>query len=651
VRRFRAVLVVTFLSAAVLSTPGRAVAVPHEEFPTGVLPDAGTILSGDETSLAADDDQFLVVRSAKPNFGFASAIVLFGGIPNDSNSIRFTYRGRSSVPCTLEFALAEGGTNGAPYVPFDSLPIGTSEVEVETLSPPGPPSQWISNPPGFLGTIRLRVRCTTGGSSAFDLSSDLAMLTVDHDEELPEHTLTVTKDGTGSGTVASSGGAIDCGSVCSRDFIEGTAVGLQATPDPGSAFVGWSSSCEVLANNFCRVEMTADATVTATFDLAGGSGVQVPASFTVETGIYLSGTAGSLASDDDTYLNIVSTKSGQPKVLSWYGTFAAIDRGATSLAVSYQSRNGPGCTQVISIFRWTDSTWVELDTRVADDPVDISGLVPPGSPADYVSGTDPTGDVRVRQFCSLSGNQFQIGSELLNLTVTGASVGHTLTVGTSGAGAGTVTSSPAGIDCGPDCTESYAEGTLVTLSATPDASSTFAGWSGACAGTGACEVAMTADASVTAAFDVAPPTQLVPSAFTVTTGTLQIGTIASLAADDGDLLAVRSTKTGTRTATWFGSFTGVDDGVASIGVNSAGSASATCTQVVSIFRWTDSTWVDLDTRSVGPTEVALAGLAPPGVPGDYVSGTSGPGEVRVRISCSTATVVFTHSQDLLALTV
>jgi hypothetical protein len=53
-----------------------------------------------------------------------------------------------------------------------------------------------------------------------------------------------------------------------------------------------------------------------------------------------------------------------------------------------------------------------------------------------------------------------------------------LTVTKSGMGTGTVTSSPAGIDCGGDCSEGYPLGTNVTLTATPNADSTFAGWGG-----------------------------------------------------------------------------------------------------------------------------------------------------------------------------
>ncbi|MCI0528271.1 MAG: hypothetical protein L0Y56_12600, partial [Nitrospira sp.] len=53
-----------------------------------------------------------------------------------------------------------------------------------------------------------------------------------------------------------------------------------------------------------------------------------------------------------------------------------------------------------------------------------------------------------------------------------------LTATKAGTGNGTVTSNPAGINCGPDCSEPYTSGTMVTLTATPDSTSTFTGWSG-----------------------------------------------------------------------------------------------------------------------------------------------------------------------------
>ena len=77
---------------------------------------------------------------------------------------------------------------------------------------------------------------------------------------------------------------------------------------------------------------------------------------------------------------------------------------------------------------------------------------------------------------------------------------YSLTVSKAGTGSGTVTSSPAGISCGSDCSQTYNYNTSVTLTAAPSTSSTFTGWSGACTGTGSCIVTMTAAKSVTATF-------------------------------------------------------------------------------------------------------------------------------------------------------
>ena len=63
-----------------------------------------------------------------------------------------------------------------------------------------------------------------------------------------------------------------------------------------------------------------------------------------------------------------------------------------------------------------------------------------------------------------------------------------------------VTSTPAGINCGTDCTESYARGTSVQLRANPAPGTFFVGWSGACTGTGACTVVMNDVRNVTATF-------------------------------------------------------------------------------------------------------------------------------------------------------
>jgi hypothetical protein len=91
-----------------------------------------------------------------------------------------------------------------------------------------------------------------------------------------------------------------------------------------------------------------------------------------------------------------------------------------------------------------------------------------------------------------------------NVTAQFTATTHTLTVVKQGGGSGTVSNNPAGVDCGADCS-SYTDGTSVTLSATPAAGSTFAGWDGeGCSGTGTCTVTMSQARTVTATFGIQP---------------------------------------------------------------------------------------------------------------------------------------------------
>ncbi|HEY2921132.1 MAG TPA: hypothetical protein VGK77_19285, partial [Candidatus Binatia bacterium] len=54
--------------------------------------------------------------------------------------------------------------------------------------------------------------------------------------------LSITRKGTGSGTVTSSPSGINCGSTCSASFTNGTLTSLTATPGAGSTFASWSGT-------------------------------------------------------------------------------------------------------------------------------------------------------------------------------------------------------------------------------------------------------------------------------------------------------------------------------------------------------------------------------------------------------------------------
>jgi hypothetical protein len=75
-----------------------------------------------------------------------------------------------------------------------------------------------------------------------------------------------------------------------------------------------------------------------------------------------------------------------------------------------------------------------------------------------------------------------------------------LTVSRIGSGSGTVSSFPAGIRCGEDCTHRFNHGVVVELTATPDSGSRFIGWSGLCTGFGSCYIYMGEASTVTAHF-------------------------------------------------------------------------------------------------------------------------------------------------------
>jgi hypothetical protein len=141
-----------------------------------------------------------------------------------------------------------------------------------------------------------------------------------------------------------------------------------------------------------------------------------------------------------------------------------------------------------------------------------------------------------------------------------------------------------------------------------------------------------------------------PNATSIQNGSFRSGTVANLAADDDAYYEVNSNSSSTRTTQWYGRFTGVTNSLTSLRVSYAGKNSRSCAQTVSIYRWSSGSWIDLDTRTVGTTEVAVLNLAPTGTLANYVSGSSGNGEVRVRVRCQTSSGTFFASGDLLQIT-
>jgi hypothetical protein len=78
--------------------------------------------------------------------------------------------------------------------------------------------------------------------------------------------LSVSRSGTGSGTVTSFPPGIDCGATCAAAYPVGTVVALTAVPAAGTVFAGWLGTCAGAGS--CLVSMTADRSVTARFEVS-----------------------------------------------------------------------------------------------------------------------------------------------------------------------------------------------------------------------------------------------------------------------------------------------------------------------------------------------------------------------------------------------
>ncbi|MGH3009153.1 MAG: InlB B-repeat-containing protein [Gaiellaceae bacterium] len=169
----------------------------------------------------------------------------------------------------------------------------------------------------------------------------------------------------------------------------------------------------------------------------------------------------------------------------------------------------------------------------------------------------------------------QWGSQ--NAAVDTCTTSHTLSVGTAGNGSGSVSSNPNGIGCAPWCTNAFASGESVGLTATPGIGSAFSGWSGACSGI-TCNVTMNADQSVTAIFTlVAEPLTVSKSGAgsgIVTGSGIDCGSSCSGSYDYGTRVTLTAAHgTGATFAGWSGACTGI--GGCAVSMTAARSVTAT----------------------------------------------------------------------------
>jgi len=293
-------------------------------------------------------------------------------------------------------------------------------------------------------------------------------------------TLTVSKNGTGSGTVSSSPTGISCGSTCSASFLQNETVTLTAAGDAGSIFTGWSGGgCS--GTGTCVVSLANNTTVTATFATTTlGEALNIPG-ITVTT----SGNANWFPESTTTHDGSSAAQSGDIN-----------DNQSSSMQFTV---TGPGYLS----FWWkvsSESSWdflkfyingVAQNSGISGnvDWTQVSGIAIP-------SGTHTLSWIYSKDGSVSSGSDTGWVDQIYMV--------RTIDVFIQGAGSGNVLMNPYSINCSTSggCATNYNLGTLVTLIATPSGSSTFGGWSGCTTPSGTtCNLIMDERKYVTATFN------------------------------------------------------------------------------------------------------------------------------------------------------
>ena len=350
-------------------------------------------------------------------------------------------------------------------------------------------------------------------SGSFNWNTRIATFTFPACTAVGPFNLSVATFGTGTGSISSAPAGITCGLTCNASFSSGAMVTLTATPASGSTFTGWSGACS--GTGTCTVTMSAAQSVVATFAGGGANFALTVTEAGTGTGTVTSSPTGincpttctaNFASG--TVVTLTATPTGGATFFGWSG--ACSGNGACAVTMS-------AAKSVTATFNAGGGNFTLTAADAGTGTGTITSL-PSGincgttCSASFASGTvvkltatAGTGDKFAGWSGACSGNA-KTCSVTMNaaksVTATFSPFSVRLTVTKSGAGTGTVTSSPAGISCGTKCNANFPDASSVTLTATPSGSSTFGGWSGACSGTNpVCTLTMSGPQSATAAFN------------------------------------------------------------------------------------------------------------------------------------------------------
>ena len=390
----------------------------------------------------------------------------------------------------------------------------------------------------FNGTVALTASAATGSTFAGwsgACTSDPCSVLLDQARTVtaqfnanPE-VLTVALSGpTGAGVVSADKGAISCGASggrCSDTYLYGATVTLNAAPANGLAFLGWSGACSNTSGP-CAVLMSQAQSVTATFapdtltlNVSGPGGGLItsnPGGINCSDNGDPTGCAHDFNYPGQVILTAIPPSDGGSRFALWTGACAStspaspctvtMDQAKTVGAV-FNPQSFPLAVAISGMGAGTVTSNVQGLNCASGSSSGCSAPFPYHSSV-VLTAAAPAGSVFTgwSSNCTpISGNQctYVMGAGSAQ-TVTASFSANALAVKTIGAGTGTVTSSPPGINCtgnGGTCGAPFKAGDSVVLTATASTGSTFAGWSGACTNpTGTCTVVMNGSQSVSATF-------------------------------------------------------------------------------------------------------------------------------------------------------
>jgi uncharacterized repeat protein (TIGR02543 family) len=288
--------------------------------------------------------------------------------------------------------------------------------------------------------------------------------------------------------VSPSGAGVITPSVPTK-YDYNTTVGVTATANPGYQFTGWTGACT--GTGLCSVKVTGDASVTANFAVV---------QYTLTPAVSPTGAATMIPSAPTKYnfnttVIVTATAATGYQFTSWAG--ACTGAGPCSVLMT----SDKSVTANFTPLQYTLTNGVSPSGAGTIAPA--TGKYNYGTPVS-VTATASAG----YQFTGWSGAC--TGTSACSVTMTGdrsvtanfvpvVAQQFTLTLTQDGTGTGTVGALPSSSN------GTYNAGTDVSVMATPGTNCKFAGWSGACTGTGPCKVKMDASKKVIASFALTAP--------------------------------------------------------------------------------------------------------------------------------------------------